>query len=593
VSPLTLFAVVSLAAAAELVWSEDLESSDGGLQSYGDTSQWAWGVVGSGPGGSYDGELCWATRLRGFYLNDAVDYLELADLPLDGLSRPVLGFRHWYRIDAGDHGSLELQRGGGWQTVEPIYGYPQAEGYSGLQESWEQAWVDLSVIDPGGAARLVITADASAADAGWYVDQFELWDGDPVPPRIDLEGCLGDTEDDSTPYDIELEVTDDLRVRNVVVVYDVDEMGERRRALVRDAGDRWVGSIPALPLGSSVEYYFEANDGENIAVAPTEPCAFEVALPTPTDLVGPRELVWGELASLSWSAPDSDRTVLGYEVHRDGALLLDVEEALAEAPVVTGEQTFAVSAVYEEGVSDLSDPVLVQAAVPSIDALEPSQGYQGDQLRLQLGGEYLLLSQDDLEVELGEGIQIESYDVRDVDLAFLTVRVDAAAPGGMRDLSLWSGALELEVLDAFEVLEGDDRPKLTDIVPTTVRQGDELQLLITASDPFADVPSVWLGGHIVVEAVTLEDDSSVLVDIVVPYDTPLGMQEIEVDDGTRIFSGPTLLVRDYIAPVTPDRRSGTAPGRAGLLPLLAGLLALLSQMQRRRPPSTGMLTPRR
>ncbi len=32
-SPLTLFAVVSLAAAAELVWSEDLESSDGGLQS--------------------------------------------------------------------------------------------------------------------------------------------------------------------------------------------------------------------------------------------------------------------------------------------------------------------------------------------------------------------------------------------------------------------------------------------------------------------------------------------------------------------------------------------------------------------------------
>jgi hypothetical protein len=237
--------------------------------------------------------------------------------------------------------------------------------------------------------------------------------------------------------------------------------------------------------------------------------------------------------------------------------------------------------------------VLVQAAVPSIDALEPSQGYQGDQLRLQLGGEYLLLSQDDLEVELGEGIQIESYDVRDVDLAFLTVRVDAAAPGGMRDLSLWSGALELEVLDAFEVLEGDDRPKLTDIVPTTVRQGDELQLLITASDPFADVPSVWLGGHIVVEAVTLEDDSSVLVDIVVPYDTPLGMQEIEVDDGTRIFSGPTLLVRDYIAPVTPDRRCGTAPGRAGLLPLLAGLLALLSQMQRRRPPSTGMLTPRR
>ncbi len=573
-SPLLWLAAMKLAGAADLVWSADLERSDGGLLSYGDTAQWAWGVVVSGPGESFDGTACWATRLQGFYLHDTVDYLELPDLPLDGLSRPVLGFRHWFRIEPGDFGSLELERGGAWLQADPIYGYPTGQGFSGVQARWEQAWVDLSVIDIGGGARLVFSADAAAADSGWYVDQLELWDGDPVAPLVELDACLPDTENDAEPYDLELSAIDDLGVQNVVVVYTVDDAVQRRRALVRGGGDRWVGSLPALPLGSSVRYFFEANDGENVAVAPEEDCAFEVALPTPQDLQGPSGVVWGESAALSWTPPLSSRDVLGYQVHRDGALVLEVEEARADAPVVTGEQLFAVSAVYSDGASGLSEPLWIEAAVPLLDALEPDRGYQGDLLRLQLHGEYMLLSQEDLEVELGEGLQVVEYDVRSVDLAFLTVSVEASAEPGMRALTLFSGALTLEVEEAFEVLDGQDRPRLTAIEPTTVRQGDELRLRILASDPFASLPTVWLGEHIVVQAVEADGDSAVLATIAVPYDTPLGMQELELDDGTRIYDGPTLLVRDYIAPVTPDRRCASAPGRAGWPPLLAGMLLL-------------------
>jgi hypothetical protein len=597
VLPIALFLAVQAAPAAELLWSADLESSDGELSSYGQTGQWEWGEVTSGPMASYDGSACWATQLGGWYLNDAEDHLELPALPTSDAARPVLALKHWYRFQSGDLGCLEVQQEGNWIEIEPIYGYPDDGGYAGVSDGWEPAWADLSGLLPGAAVRLTIRADGAGSDQGWYVDELELWDGDVAPPLVVLDGCLEDTEQLDQDYLVQAVILDDVEINTVLLAYRVDGGGEHRVPMRSVGGDSWEGVLPAQELGSTISYVVEASDGQNSTTSPDPACSFELRLPVPTQLRGPDDLVRSDTALLSWTAPQSEHTVVGYRVYRDDRLELELAETRAEVELVTGEQEFAVSALYEVGESAVSEPVVVEAAVPRLVELEPAHGYQGDTLRLRLEGEYLLLVQDDLLVELGEGVQVTEYDVRDVDLAFVTVSVAASAEAGLRELVVTSGEYELAVPEAFELLPGADRPKLTGLEPDAVRQGDEVELSISVSQALADLPTVWLGESILVESVTMDQPDSITVSIVVPYDTPLGLHALEVDDGVRIFSGPKLQVRDYIAPVSPDGKCSSVPGTSGLAALLAGLAALLvrrrAQTQRSRPPSTGMLVPRR
>ena len=291
--------VVGLCSGSELLWSAGLEADDGGLLSYGQTGQWEWGVVTSGPEGSFDGTACWATQLGGWYLNDAIDHLEVPDLPLDATDRPVLGLQHWYSFQAGDQGTIELFHGGVWEQVEPIYGYPEAQGYAGASGAWQQAWVDLDGLVQGDAVRLTFHSNNAGADNGWYLDQLELWDGDPVPPQIELEGCLEDTEVQDGYYPVEVTARDDLGVTSVVLEYSVDAQPVRRRVLTTDGDGLYQGGIPGQPIGSSVSYIVEASDGENVSAVPTEPCSFVVRLAAPTQLQGPVGVFWGTAAPLS------------------------------------------------------------------------------------------------------------------------------------------------------------------------------------------------------------------------------------------------------------------------------------------------------
>ncbi len=574
-----LLSLCAVAGAAELLWSADLEGDDGGLTVYGETMQWEWGEIASGPGASYDGSACWATRVGGWYLNDSTDYLELSGLPVDGAARPVLALQHWYEVLKGDSCSVELLDGGVWTPVEPIYGYPEPDGFIGHGASWRQAWFDLSQATSGDV-RFVISTDGAGADDGWYLDDLELWDGDVVPPQVSFDGCLPDTEDLEGPFVVEATVSDDLALSSVLLVYSIDGGAERRRAMSGEGAPVYWATIPGQPLGSLVRYHIEARDEENLSRVPEEPCSFEVRLPAPRDPSGPDGVVWGDTAPLSWRAPLSSHELVAYRLYRDDRLLLETEDTQVDAPVLTGEQEFTVSGLYSEGEGARSEPLSVRAAVPAVESLQPTGGYQGDHLRLELTGEYLLLEQGDLQMDLGDGVRIIDHDVRDVDYAFVTVFVAETAPVGMRDLLLTTGGHEVLAEQAFEVLAGSERPRLTGIEPGTVRQGDELDLLVSASHAFADLPSVWLGDHIVVSSTELLEDDLLSVSAVVPYTTPLGMQNLEVDDGVRIFDGLQLQVRDYIAPVDPGGDCSHTRGGRGPWLMLLGLVATL--LRRRR-----------
>ena len=74
---MSLLPLLLLPAAAAPLVSWDLESDDGGFVSGGETGQWEWGVVDSGPGAGSDGSRAWATVLSGAHRNDAVDTLTL------------------------------------------------------------------------------------------------------------------------------------------------------------------------------------------------------------------------------------------------------------------------------------------------------------------------------------------------------------------------------------------------------------------------------------------------------------------------------------------------------------------------------------
>lgn len=590
-----LLLLVALGVAADLHWSADLEADDGGFLAYGETDQWEWGQVTVGPGGSYDGSACWGTQLARWYLNDTSDHLELPHVDLGGLARPVLGFYQWASFQDGDLAWLEASRGGAWETIAPIYGYPEGgEAFTDSHAQWQRVWVDLLGLEATDSLRLTFAADSAGAAAGWYVDEFTLWDGDPVPPDVTVEDCLADTEDVDGPYLVEVTVRDDVALAGASVLYEVGGGPAQTAPLVALGGDRWAGEIPGQPAGSVLTWGVTATDGQNQSFGPDPACTFAVRLPAPTGLRGPEDLVWGSSARLTWYPPQSGHETLGYRVWRDELQVAEVEAPRADVPLISGWQSFSVSARFDVGEGERSQAFPVEAAVPRVTSLEPTEGFQGDRLRLELRGEYLLMQQDDLVVDLGEPVRVTEIEVRDVDFAWVTVFISAQAPAGLADLTLTTWDQQVAWPAAFEILPGDERPRLLSITPDTLRQGDEADLTIAASAPFLAPPEVWIGDEVVVEEVALDADGSVAAHVVVPYTTPIGVHDVEVDDGTRIFGGLALTVRDRPAEV-PGGCTALPRGRLPGWPLAALALALLRRRAYRpyrRPPSTGMETPR-
>ena len=171
---LLLFATVGPVHAADLVWSADLESDDAGFTAAGETGQWEWDEVTTGPAVCFTGTICWATLPQGAYLHEATDYLVFPLLDLTGVSAPMLMFEHWMHISPSDVGTIEAQIGGTWTTLDPAYGYPDANGYSSLTEGWEQVFVSLDGVGDAAALRLSIVTATAGVGSGWYVDDFAV-----------------------------------------------------------------------------------------------------------------------------------------------------------------------------------------------------------------------------------------------------------------------------------------------------------------------------------------------------------------------------------------------------------------------------------
>ena len=346
---------------------------------------------------------------------------------------------------------------------------------------------------------------------------------------------------------VEVEAEDDQGLASLGLFWETD-VDSGLAELVR-FGEVWAGGIPGQPPDTVVSWWIEASDGIN--TSQTDLQDFRVRLLAPEDLAGPEGRIIDVEAGLTWSAPSSIHDLESYRVYRGGELVAEPEiEGAIVAVDGDGLDVFAVSAVYDVGEGDLSEELSLDVYRPRVETLDPSSAWQGDLLRLDLLGEYLLLVDGEVEAELGVGITIESIEVLDVDRAELLVRVETDATVGLRDLALTTAGVEVELAEAFMVLDGAGRPSIESIEPDSLRQGDQETVVITLSEPpGSEEVVVDLGDGVVVEAVRVREEE-VSVDVVVDPLAPLGVRGVVVDDGLRLVSGAELRVRDALPPDT-------------------------------------------
>ena len=386
-----VLALLATAHASEAVVAWDLEQDDGGFVPGGDLLQWKWGRVLAGPGSGYDGENAWGIGLGGPYLNDAVEYLEIPVPDLSSVAAPSLHFMHWYALGAGDTGAVEVDGGGGWVTVDPVYGYPDHVAWSGSSGGWVPVTVNLDGLGPSPRVRLVFSADTSGVGTGWFVDQVGIWDGDITAPRVSALDELADTEDLDGPYAVAAQVDDDSGVAGVDLFWSVGGT-ESSAPMTNDGPGSYEGTIPGQAPDTVVEYWVVATDGANEARAPVASALdFRVYLPAPTGLIGPGGRVVATSAILSWTAPVSIHPVLGYEVFVGDTTVAAAAGTSAEVALTGTDDTFTVRALYAAGLGDPSDPLTVDAVIPAIVSLAPAEAFAGDHLRVELAGDYMLL----------------------------------------------------------------------------------------------------------------------------------------------------------------------------------------------------------
>ncbi|RME21558.1 MAG: hypothetical protein D6798_17815 [Deltaproteobacteria bacterium] len=547
----TLLAVLlssPAAPGAPLVATWDLEDDDGGFTTDEVVPVWGWGTPTVGPDTVPSGTHLWGTALDGNYVSNNDAALVLPPLNIEGLTRPVLRYSQWLALRPGDRATLQAWSGSEWVTLEPVYGYPDdGDGFSSTAGDWEQVWVDLTGLPDTSDLRLMLSTDAAGVSEGWYVDDFVLHDGDIVPPRIEDVSAPESWDDMGAGPTIQATVFDDVGLATLHVVWTSVDQADQRTTMSSLGGDRWQAELPPMAPGQDLWWHIEASDGANVATWPPDgDQVTSIHLPAPTDLQTAEGRLWGLTVPLQWTPPESTEPVVGYAVFRDGERLVETTEPAVDAPAEGPVDTFTVRGIFDtpQGVleGDDSDPLVVDVAVPVIDAISPSSAWQGDRLRVRITGTDLLLQGDEEHapiLDLGSDVAVEEVAVDTVDAASFLIQLDDAATTGPRDVVLETGGLRLTLAEGFTVLDGAGRPSLLAVSPDSLEQGARSVLRLSTNTAFSSPPSVDLGEGVVVEEVWA-DASELWVSVAVANDAEVGPRRIEVDDGTRILVDDSL-----------------------------------------------------
>lgn len=568
--------LLAAAAAAPLqVW--DLTLDDAGLVATGDTLQWAWSdAPAAGPGGA-----SWGTNPDGPYLHDTDDSLVIDLPPLGGATQATLLMEHAYDIAAGDSAQLEIDAGAGWVVVDPIGGYPTAEGFVGDSLGWVDSAFDLSGLGDDLQARLRLVADPSQAAEGWYVRRLELHDADVVAPRITPLVLPSDNQDLVGPYRVQLSMVDTVALVDPTVWWSTG--GVPAALPMQDVGNGvYEAEVPGQPPDTVVSWFATVSDTTQEARYPEEgEATFRVYLAAPKGLLA--DLDGARVATevdLSWTPPVTPHPVVGYELTEEGGQVIAVDEAATQWPLAPGgSRRFSVRADYGAlGQGDASPTVQVSVEVPELDELAPSSVARGERRYVLVQGEGLYLLQGRSTFTLGAGVVVEEADVVDVGTATLRIAVDGGAVAGPRALVIDGPQGVATFEGAFEVLEQGNTPTIVSVAPDAVVQGREVEIVAMASAAFAGPVQVEAGDGLVLTQPAVVSGEEVRFGLAARSDAAPGPRTVVLDDGIRLW-GVDITVEAYRAP--PQRSCSAAPGVVGAWAWL-GLAGALCLRQRGR-----------
>lgn len=176
---------------ANVIYSEDFDSTDGGFTSIPSGYGWEWGEPTYGPSSAYSDSFCWGTDLGSDYFDCVSWKLTSPYIDLSSYDYAKVAFYHWYEFEWLNDGSnlkISTDNGSSWDILVPYGGYPlesvkntnfgigDEPAYSDTVCEWDIAVFNLSNCTGYDSVliRWHLGSDFENTYAGWYIDDVVI-----------------------------------------------------------------------------------------------------------------------------------------------------------------------------------------------------------------------------------------------------------------------------------------------------------------------------------------------------------------------------------------------------------------------------------
>ncbi|GIP35391.1 S8 family serine peptidase [Paenibacillus sp. J2TS4] len=174
------------------IFSDDFEGEDNGWTVEGEDNDWQWGTPSEsytkGPGKVPSGEKAWGTNLTGDMSRNGERSLVSPEIDLTEAKKAVIYYQNWFQFDDDDRGYVDISKDDG-QTWTPLFQLTNRYDNKRPQRWWflEEIKIKEEFIGHKVNIRFRMVSKNSIYVPGWYIDDFEVRETDPVKSQTAME----------------------------------------------------------------------------------------------------------------------------------------------------------------------------------------------------------------------------------------------------------------------------------------------------------------------------------------------------------------------------------------------------------------------
>lgn len=629
------------------------DEGDQGFEPVDPYALWEYGEPADGMAGAGAGAV-WSTGLSTLYIKNTRSSLFSPPLETESLSAEetddlTLELKHAYATDVStgdcaaalalnpyddvlcaDGGLLRFWPASGAEPVmlaaSPAYGdvaavdgFPAAV-FAGTSAGYVTSYFDfkgLGTVD-GGLIELLFASNGvrTSTGSGWYISSLALYQGDVIPPQLEMSAKPDDTCNIKGPYDIIVGGKDNRSIAQVMLYWDrgVNTPTQQAELGFDVTTGLWRTSIAGQPSGTTIRYWIEGKDtsGNGGRLPPFDYYSFVVTLPAPLNLRVPPHEAEVLTTALEWEAPNLNTAehaecqayaVAGYDIlHQARNAAGDVREvgrfSVFDPEVISNNSgvkyrtqvqpvglpetdLFQVRAIYQlndqQTLGSYSAPVSEQFVVPRVLSLTPELSWQGSRVDFSIEALYTRFVAGAVNVEMPEGVTVEQLTVLDANRLNLRAWVEEDALLGRQSITIsWPGYV-MQVPDAFEIAPFSERPQILTPEPafTTQRQKETIKFTGLNTDFKSESLVVNFGPGIEVGPVEVLGAQSFQVPIEVDPWAATGTRTLLVVSGELSFDVPFDVRATTLEPGGTCAYTERPVGGAGtLVPWMSAVLAV-------------------